>query len=633
MSLLRAALSLTLLVACEAAPRPVRLDVRPFESLSCRPDVIRALEIRPRGDAPSGTLLTRSVELSDAPRVALQPFPPATELVAIVAFGEQAGGAPWTGGAVAVIGPTGEGDFTLSLLELGEPCLFNDTPASADRDAFAVGLPDARVLVGGGRLEGRARQDVAIFAATADQADASALRLAVARAEASATLLDGDDPMVLVLGGGPPGAGDAQDTAEVLRVGEGAPDTPALAFVTARRAHGATLVPDGRVFVVGGYDAVVDGRRSYVDTAELLRPSLDGSALAIEAESIPTSVVRERPTVLRAPGGAVMVLGGEQEGAAVSFVEVLRGGGGGIGGAGSRGDPLRLERLPVELPARHDAAYVALPGGVAMLGGWEAPDEWSDALTLLLGEEVVTVEGALRARRDTDALHAIREPRALALPDGRVLVAGLVPDRRGDERPVARVIDPAGIRPSSESIPLNVRPEHLVELPDGSVALVGAEATDFLRLDVATALDDPPANLSPVSLGEVDQLALDGPDRWEARGGALVARVSGARFDVPRARFRGVDVELDLVGGVTVLLTRADQPPLAVVITDEALRFGGCVSPRQPGDTAVVRLEGDALVLGGDSRVSCGVSVSERVGVAVQADEGGGVSRLGLRRL
>lgn len=631
MSFLRAALSLSLLVGCEASPRPVRLDVRPFESLSCRPDVIRTLEIRPRGDAPSGTLLTRSVELSDAPQVALEPFPPATELVAISAFGEQAGGAPWTGGAVAVIGPTGEGDFALSLLELGEPCLFNDIPASADRDAFAVGLPDARVLVGGGRLEGRARQEVALFAATADRADASALRLAVARAGASATLLDGEEPMVLVLGGGPPGAGDAQDTAEVLRVSADAPDTPALAFVTARRAHGATLLPDGRVFVVGGYDAEVDGRRSYVDTAELLRPSVDGNALAIETESIPSSVLRAHPTVLRAPGGVVFVVGGEQAGSPVSLVEVLRGGG--IGEAGGRGDPLRLEPLPIELPARLDAAYVALPGGVAMLGGREEADEWSDAIALLLGDEVVVVEGALRARRDTDALHAIREPRALALPDGQVLVTGLVPDRRDELRPVARVIDPAGVRPASDSIALNVVPEHLVSLPDGSVALVGAGATDFLRLDVTTPLDDPPANLSPVTLGELDQLALDGPGRWEAREGALVARVDGARFDVPRARFRGVDVELELVGTVTVLLTRDAAPPLAIRITDEALHFGECVSPRQAGDTAVVRLEGEALVLGGDTRRTCAASVGGRVGVAVRADVGGGVSRIGLRRL
>lgn len=612
----RAALCLALLVGCEPSARPVRLDVRPFESLSCRPDVLRVLEIRPRGDAPSGTLLTRSVELSDRAELSLEPFPPATELVAITALGEQAGGAPWSGGAVALLGPTGEGDFELSLLELGEPCLFNDAPASADADGFALGLPGGVVLAGGGSLDGRARRDVALYRAFDDRADAGALRLAVSRAGAAAVALRTEEPTVLVIGGGSPGSTEALDTADVLRPDAASAGELELTVVTARREHDARVLPDGRVLVVGGWDAIVDDRPRLLEEAELLTPvegrlSFDRRALAAHP--------RQGPRALTLGGGRVVVVGGRDEEGPVGVVEELRGD--------------RLERLTVVFPARDGAAWAASSAGVVQLGGREG-EGWSDAMELWVGgAEVITVEGALTASRDTREAHPLREPLAAPLPDGRVLVTGRVPDRIGELRPVARVIDPGGSRDPSPSIPLNVQPRHLVPLPDGSVALVGEEATDFLRLDVATALDDPPANLLPVALGELDQLALDGPGRWGAQGDALVARTEGARFDVPRARFRAVDVELDVVGAVTLLLTRDEAPAIEVDITDDAIAHGTCLTSRRAGDTVVVRLEADALVLGGDARRSCPLELDTRVGVAIRAASGSGISRIGLRRL
>ena len=128
-------------------------------------------------------------------------------------------------------------------------------------------LPDGHVLIAGGRTA----DDSALASAELYDPSTGTFSLvgqmSTPRAGHTATLLA--DGRVLIAGGdpGPPG-GDAAPSAELYDPTTGT-FTPTGSMSAARGGHTATLLPDGRVLVAGGY-----GPTSYLDSlsAELYDP-------------------------------------------------------------------------------------------------------------------------------------------------------------------------------------------------------------------------------------------------------------------------------------------------------------------------------------------------------------------------
>ena len=125
--------------------------------------------------------------------------------------------------------------------------------------AAAVALPDGRVLVTGGSVDGVATDSIVFFNA-ADGARTAAGRLLAPRAGHTATLLD--DGRVLIAGGTVDGLVSAD--LEVFDPSTGI-STLAASLAEPRSGHSAARLPDGRVLIAGGTG--VDG---VLDTTEVV---------------------------------------------------------------------------------------------------------------------------------------------------------------------------------------------------------------------------------------------------------------------------------------------------------------------------------------------------------------------------
>jgi Tol biopolymer transport system component len=212
------------------------------------------------------------------------------------------------------------------------------------------------------------------------------------RAAATATLLP--DGKVLVAGGDndSPGDGSGSHAAELYDPGTGT-WTATGSMSTPRQNHTATLLPDGRVLVVGGYDPG-GGQRA---VAELYDP---GSGTWTAARTMVTTGRLDSFTATLLPDGRVLVAGGD----------VINTGG--SGGA----------QLPAQLPTAEFLASAELydPG----TGTWTAT---ASMTTPRVGQM------------------------ATLLPDGTVLVAG---GSDGGALASAELYDPgSGTPPTSATSP------------------------------------------------------------------------------------------------------------------------------------------------------------------------------------
>jgi hypothetical protein len=129
------------------------------------------------------------------------------------------------------------------------------------------------------------------------------------RAGATATVLaDGD---VLVVGGVAGGTADPSDTAVVLatalRWSRARGFSAVASMASPRVGHTATLLPDGRVLVIGGER--LDGGMSPIASAELFDPRRDAWVPAGEL-----AVARQHHTAALLPDGRVVVIGGQVAG-------------------------------------------------------------------------------------------------------------------------------------------------------------------------------------------------------------------------------------------------------------------------------------------------------------------------------
>ena len=309
----------------------------------------------------------------------------------------------------------------------------------------ATALPDGRVLISGGTLQGESLNTAAAELFVPDAGvfqDAGAMSLP--RSGHTATLLD--DGMVLIAGGNSQ-PHQPIDTAERFDVARGA-------FVSAgslrgpRALHTATLLVDGRVLIAGG---ISSGAGSELASAEIYDPARN-SFRATGA----MSAGRAGHSATRLPDGRVLIAGGKGPDGAPAAPEIYDPAGGTFAPAGPMAEP------------RREHAAVALPDGRVLISGGETANfrplaaveiydpatntftalaplnraRRGHSATLLSGGGVLIVGGldapALRdvaaelylpgGRGQSDSLPAVVGERSLhtatRLSDGRVLIAG-----------------------------------------------------------------------------------------------------------------------------------------------------------------------------------------------------------------
>lgn len=591
------------LLACAGETREVTVSLLRPQSSACRPDEIRQIVLDPLGYTPRERRPVVRLDLM-APdgRVALTSFGPE-----VIAVGVQVEGVvdvfgvaePWIGGGFAAL--TAEDSSVVPVLPLRQSCTLADMrDGRAPPGAAVVGLPDGRLLIAGGEREAVLLRLVVVEpgAEVARTLDVDARP----RVRGTATPLTFD--RVLLAGGAAAAGGAAREVFEVVRLADGLVVHGGI-LRGARRDHGAALLPDGRVLLVGGTDETGAVR----DDAEVIEVREDGASTSSAGA---LGVARTgAPSVLVLDDGAVVVVGGTDEaGAPVGLVE--------------RFDLATgtFETLAT-LPASSASVYASLTGARVGRVSPSAIDVLVDGGARAYGVEVPW-EGALE------------DPHVVGLADGRMLVVGRRP---GESAPSHFVVDPGGSRTLQESSLepiLGTRaPAHLVGLAEGLVAEVNADGVSLLRLGLTHPLGDPAATINPGQGNQTREVSLDAAGRWAAVDGRLVSMAMEARLDVPTARFLDFALTITLMGDSQILLTREGAPPLIVEVGVE-LRFADCsvaVLERDGEREVSIERSGRLLRLRSDGNTACELDEAiGPVGIAFVADSGSGIRAISISR-
>ncbi|XXX81196.1 kelch repeat-containing protein [Sorangium sp. So ce134] len=327
--------------------------------------------------------------------------------------------------------------------------------STARADHTATRLPNGRVVVIGGDIGGTegdtalpdlegALGSVEVFDPGSGQGGgwSTGDPMSAARADHTATLLP--NGRILVVGGyGPEGA---LDSAEQFDPNSGL-WSPRATMATARTAHTATLLPNGRVLVAGGNGP--DGR---LDSVEVFDPASD-----VWTSLPPMVTARAAHTATLLPDGRVLVVGGADPDGARNDAELF--------------DPETETWLPVRPMAtsRSEHAATLLHDGRVLITGGDGPEGSID------GVEVFDPGSgrwlSLQSMQMSRAEHT-----ASLLPDGRVLVAGGSVHGTIDD---AELLDPdAGMWQSADPL-RTARQQHTATLlQDGRVLVAGGEGRD-----------------------------------------------------------------------------------------------------------------------------------------------------------
>ena len=224
-------------------------------------------------------------------------------------------------GTVLAIGGAGMIDdaiVVLASMERYDPAA-DGWQAAPPMSAARIGhtttlLDDGSVLVVGGDQTPAIREDTFVVSASAERFDPAYNQWiaqpgsAGARSDHTATLLP--DGRVLVVGG--VGAGLTAASAAEVYDPVAKQWRPTAAMHALRAHHTATLLPDGRVLVAGGLDPASESF-TVLDSAELFDPATDTWTLAAAMPS-----PRQFHGAVLLPTGEVVLIGGETTGGAMA---------------------------------------------------------------------------------------------------------------------------------------------------------------------------------------------------------------------------------------------------------------------------------------------------------------------------
>jgi large repetitive protein len=309
--------------------------------------------------------------------------------------------------------------------------------------------------------------------------------LAQAREGHTATLLL--DGRVLIVGGGDLGsAGDSTTASVELWDPTTGSFSPSGSLSTARAGHTATLLPDGRVLVVGGERGRARSARP-LRSAELYDPATGSFA---PAGALVSGRVGHTATLLS--DGRVLIVGGDGRRGSLASAETW-----------DPRDHSFTSSGMLSQPRPHHTATLLSDGTVLVVGGFDINDPLASA------ELWDPAGGAFRSVSSPSQRRGAHT--ATLLPDGRVLVIGGTGGVRATES-----FDPA----SGSFVPagplLQARGSHTATLlPDGRVLVVGGfgssgplASTELW--DPESASFHPSGPLAEARLGHTATLLADG---------------------------------------------------------------------------------------------------------------------------
>ncbi len=519
----------------------------------------------------------------------------------------------WQGTGVRVLA---EGDEQSSVLLLPpeRSCPLRE-PIAADQTAAVAASEDGAVWIAGGRVDGNASRRLIRLPSGETSAASLDEEMALRREGATA---HGVGARMVIVGGAQGANGAAHDTFEVYPTGEGAMATMATlgSLQTPRRDHAATVLPGGRLLVVGGVAAgAADGVSEEavpLASAEVIDPD---SSESEAAGSLPIGLVR--PQAMTLDDGTVLVFGGvTQNGPSARIFEFL-------------GD-IFVEASPEQelLPAGEMLIAAPLPGARVLVAGVRAADPDGESvlssLTVLRRVPPFLGQAALEFDLvDLEAMTDLRQPRIVGLPDGRALVTGAAAD---SGEPRAFRVD-VGLGRVEEADASRV-PVHLVARSDATVAEIDAEGTS-LRLERAvTHFDNPPAALL------AEDLSLDAAASWMIAGADLVAQRNAARVDIPALRLASFSLSFEARGPLEVLFVSERGSPVRVNVRGATIGPSLCEIERLQAGPVSIQREDSALTIsaGGASRTCVVEGLSERVGLAFVAATGTAIESLEVVR-
>jgi len=172
-------------------------------------------------------------------------------------------------------------------------------PMTSPRDEHtATLLPSGKVLITGGWRSGTALKTAELFDANSGTFKSLSHTMTIERHAHSATLLA--NGKVLIAGGDAGAASIVTNTAEIFDpVTEAFTSLPNTMTVT-RAYHTATLLPNGKVLIAGGYDGT-----GYSDTAELFDP-----VSSTFTATSPMNLGHDAHSATLLPNGKVLIAGG-----------------------------------------------------------------------------------------------------------------------------------------------------------------------------------------------------------------------------------------------------------------------------------------------------------------------------------
>lgn len=379
-------------------------------------------------------------------------------------------------GRVLVVG--GDTDTTAGSAETYDVAqsIFSAIPASTARPRTrhtATPLADGRVLLVGGNNVASARS-TGIFDPSPSSFTLGIEALAAPRRGHTATLLR--DGQVLIVGGdglsrtaGP--SKDEHPTAELFDP-TGQVATTALAMATLRESHTATLLPSGKVLLVGG---TWDAGKTY----EIFDP-------ALRTFSVPEELLRARhggQTATLLPSGAVLIAGGYAQSdskLAIAEVELFD----------PRTDVYPETATPMRAPRGHHTATRLRDGRVLVFGG--LADSKEKPVAELYGRATDGFTPAGLGNDPSNGTSSIvnrSNHTATRLSTGEVLIAGGT-GATTELAGTAILYDPDADRFDGERKMLVSRVHHTATaLPSGEVLITGGFIDDVLTTKLCELYD------------------------------------------------------------------------------------------------------------------------------------------------